>query len=127
MRKICPKCHQNRLFNGKNLNGKFCNLCSNPDANQRGNRVNRSKERSHALSLMYLYGLTVDGYNKLLKKQKGKCFICQQKPSNKKLCVDHDHETGEVRGLLCDKCNRGLGLFDDSVERLQRAVEYLCS
>jgi len=72
------------------------------------------------------YGLSVEDYEKMAADQNGVCAICGQ-PERKKsaLSVDHDHETGEVRGLLCDACNRGLGAFRDDPERLGRAIAYL--
>lgn len=51
-----------------------------------------------------------------------KCMICG---SDKKLCIDHDHATGEVRGILCGVCNSGLGLFGDDVDKMKKAIEYL--
>jgi hypothetical protein len=76
------------------------------------------------------YGLSEIDYAKLLVKQDGKCAICGGPPSmrNKsemKLHVDHRHSTGAVRGLLCSKCNRGLGLFMDSADNLKAALVYL--
>lgn len=56
----------------------------------------------------------------------GRCDICMTKPSAA-LCVDHDHVTGEVRGLLCGSCNRALGLLGDNLEGVMRAVKYLRS
>jgi len=55
------------------------------------------------------YGITLDDYNEMLKKQSNKCKICKISPDNlkRKLCIDHCHETGKIRGLLCDKCNNG--------------------
>ena len=77
-----------------------------------------------------LYGLDWEAYNTLLDRQGGKCAICgllsTRNGAPLKLAVDHDHDTGEVRGLLCDKCNRGLGMFNESKERLQAAIDYLC-
>ena len=63
----------------------------------------------------------------MLSSQDGKCSICGRERSQlvKQLCVDHDHETGKVRGLLCDKCNRGLGFFNDDHELLKKALNYL--
>lgn len=60
-------------------------------------------------------------------QQGSKCKICgiHQDELIKKLVVDHDHNTGIVRGLLCDKCNRGLGHFDDNINKLLNAIEYL--
>jgi hypothetical protein len=72
------------------------------------------------------YDLTVSEYNALMQVQKAVCAICGEKdPVGKRLAIDHDHETGRVRGLLCTRCNPGLGYFCDAPERLRRAAEYL--
>lgn len=59
----------------------------------------------------------------LLAKSNGCCEICGQ--HFEKLCVDHDHQSGEIRGLLCHHCNVGIGFLGDDVERLRSAIEYL--
>lgn len=65
-------------------------------------------------------------YIKRLDKQGGRCAICGRYPSkNRALAEDHDHEDGFIRGLLCLKCNVGLGYFGDDALRLRRAAEYL--
>lgn len=72
------------------------------------------------------YGITPDQYNALLDDQNGVCAICYDKCITRAwLCVDHDHKTGKVRGLLCSRCNTALGLFKDDVLRLCDAVAYL--
>lgn len=72
------------------------------------------------------YGLTIEHYNKLLLQQNNKCAICEQNcPTGKKLAVDHNHQTGKVRGLLCHHCNVGLGHFKDNIELLNSALDYL--
>ncbi len=71
------------------------------------------------------YGLTTEQYRTLLDKQEGTCAICSQDAPARALHVDHDHETGEVRGLLCNNCNRGLGLLKDDVVVLRSAITYL--
>jgi len=82
--------------------------------------------------LMRNYNLTLDDYLKMLEKQNNLCLICNEegfimdKAKHKlKLVVDHNHETGVVRGLLCHNCNRGLGLFKDKVSVIQKAINYL--
>jgi hypothetical protein len=61
-----------------------------------------------------------------MKIQDGRCAICRKKPqTGRRLSVDHDHKTGEVRGLLCTLCNQGLGYFKDDPGRLGAALEYL--
>lgn len=66
-------------------------------------------------------------YKDLYKKQKGRCKICNEKPKGHKtvLCLDHCHDTLEVRGLLCDNCNTGLGKFKDNIDLLVSAINYL--
>lgn len=74
-----------------------------------------------------LYGLDEQGYVDLLEAQGGRCGICGvDSPSPfANFSVDHCHDTGRVRGLLCNKCNRGLGFFQDSLELLGNAAAYL--
>ncbi len=59
------------------------------------------------------YGITVEQYDAMLRQQNGLCAICGRAPKRFRLAVDHDHETGEIRGLLCTRCNLGLGWFRD--------------
>lgn len=73
----------------------------------------------------FKYGLEHDHYLALLAAQEGRCAICRSAPKGKALCVDHDHATGEVRGLLCDRCNVGLGRFGDDPTLLRAAIDYL--
>lgn len=73
------------------------------------------------------YGIGIDEYNAILESQAFGCAICgKDKEKNRtNLAVDHCHKTMRVRGLLCESCNKGLGLFMDNPEILLRAVEYL--
>jgi len=65
-------------------------------------------------------------YEQMVIDHDNKCAICHKECiTGKNLSIDHDHETGEVRGLLCQSCNLGLGKFYDSIELLERAVSYL--
>src|SRR5712691_9384434 len=70
------------------------------------------------------YGMSWNDYDELLARQGGVCAICKKK-SKRRLCVDHCHACRKVRGLLCHKCNTGLGLFDDDTDRLRAAIAYL--
>lgn len=89
-------------------------------------RIGRRKAISRVVTLRNRYGITVEEYDRLLVLQEGVCAICKRPcPSGKRLAVDHSHETGEVRGLLCRKCNRGIGLFHDSLDLLKSALTYL--
>jgi len=78
-----------------------------------------------AYLLRKLYGMTVEEYDERLASQGGGCAICGAKPGRRSLPVDHDHETGLVRGILCTDCNTALGSFDDDPALLLRAIEYL--
>lgn len=74
------------------------------------------------------YGISVEDYNDMLAAQGGGCAICgatEPGGRTKHFPVDHCHTTGVIRGLLCTKCNRGLGLFNDDADRMGRAAKYL--
>lgn len=83
-------------------------------------KLNREGHRWRA------YGLTPEGYQEMLAAQGGRCAICAtDKPHKGALHVDHDHDTGEVRGLLCFCCNAGIGKLKDDPRLLVKALWYL--
>lgn len=81
----------------------------------------RSKQRETRLARVY--GMTEADYVNLFDAQDGKCAICEIAAD--RLVIDHDHITGNVRALLCDNCNRGIGLLKDHPEVVQKAADYL--
>lgn len=90
---------------------------------------NARRVTAHAQRIERVYGLTAAGYQRLREIQDGRCYICQRaRGISKNLSVDHDHATGNVRGLLCKICNHDLlGHVRDDVTILARAIEYLLS
>jgi hypothetical protein len=106
--KKCPKC--GRVLPDKDFapNTRHCKLC----------------RRDY--DWQYKYGLSPEQYFFLWEKQGGKCKICGKTlPDGEYLHIDHDKQTGEVRGLLCRECNLGLGNFKDNPENLIKAAEYI--
>lgn len=91
----------------------------------------RNPSASRLRNLKSKYGLTKEDYLSLLDSQEGVCAIChkeeQENARSPWLSVDHCHETGLVRGLLCERCNKGLGMFMDDSSLLENAVSYLAS
>jgi hypothetical protein len=73
------------------------------------------------------YGLTIEQYDDILSKQNGKCAICgtDSCSTGKQMAVDHNHETGEIRGILCAACNIGIGMMKDDVSLIRKALTYL--
>lgn len=92
-------------------------------------KVHPSVARSY--SVVSKYGVTQNELRGLFEKQGCGCAICEKplifKESHNNWDVDHDHLSGEVRGILCKKCNRGIGHFADSVTQLSKAIDYLKS
>ena len=85
-----------------------------------------NKDKAFERYLKNTYQMSVEEYETSLKNQSEVCAICKSKcVSGKKLAVDHNHDTGEFRGVLCRQCNRALGMFRDSPTILHSALEYL--
>lgn len=78
---------------------------------------------SREANLKHRYGITLVDYNEMLSDQNCRCKICDIQTSG--LVVDHCHDSGDIRGLLCSNCNKGLGLFKDNPERMVRAANYI--
>ena len=114
--KCCKHCSKNYSPNSP------CNLYCSEGCAVKG-KASKYLERT--------YGITYKNYETMLEEQGHLCAICNgvgfkmAEHHNLLLVVDHDHVTGNVRGLLCHNCNRGLGLFKDSQESLEKAKDYL--
>lgn len=115
-----------------------CKLCDRVAARESMRRHRETRPAEHAEkravwarnARLRQYGLTTSQYDELLAEQDGKCAICGNVEAGAwggRLPVDHDHVTGDVRGLLCHSCNGGLGQFGDDPERLLAAAAYLLS
>lgn len=126
----CKDC-RNNYYNQYYLNNPEKAVEKNKK--QKENRKNFYKsekgvESSRKAHLKRMYGITLDDYNKILKDQNYCCAICEGFETHDKhgvLAVDHNHTTGEVRGLLCYKCNTGLGSYNDDINLFNKAIKYL--
>jgi len=86
----------------------------------------RAKEATRRARFRKIYGITPEEFEVLLRLQGNHCALCETPDrATRRLCVDHDHLTGRVRGLLCVQCNSALGKLGDSAEGLERAIRYL--
>jgi hypothetical protein len=99
----------------------------NKDRFKRWNNKSRTPDRNRERYLKGTYGISSEEYNRLFEEQEGRCAICgeHQIESREHLFVDHNHEDGIIRGLLCHNCNVGLGNFHDDIELLEQAIIYL--
>lgn len=117
---------------------KKANACSreyyhkNKEVEKEKRREFRRKnpEKMKDQDLRKNYGLSLDKYNKIFSIQKGCCVICgkHQSELNRALCVDHNHITNSIRGLLCPKCNVGIGMLcvdENETELLKQAIKYI--
>lgn len=129
--KRCTKCKlekpQNEFFKDKQKKTGYrpdCKVC-NTNAYKKYAKKNRIK--CNNANMKYRTGIDIDKYNILLKKQNNKCKICNltEKENKKRFSIDHCHTSGFIRGLLCNKCNQGLGYFKDNIELLTNAIIYL--
>jgi len=96
---------------------------------QRRQFRNNNKDKIRDQKLKCTYNISSIEYSKLFNKQNGCCAICDKHQSDFKynLCVDHDHKTGKIRGLLCNECNRGIGYLKDNPNLLNKGATYILS
>lgn len=138
MTKVCTKCHVEKdvseFYKGRGKGGKYpwCKSCckiinrKNSVAYYHRNKEQRQKE-SRNYTMLRKFGIGVKEYNQMFARQQGCCAICgqHQEELSMRLAIDHNHETGDVRSLLCGECNLGLGKFKDKPELLRQAAQYL--
>lgn len=124
--KVCRKCLEDRPLQKYRGNGKakICQSCEKKSRCEHPRRPLTDYERDKRLR--HNYGITAIEYKAMLEQQKGLCAICKDPLGQaRRICVDHDHRTKKVRGLLCSNCNFMLGHSRDDVTILSSGITYL--
>ena len=131
MLKRCARCHEHKVLDafGNNRSRKDgkCVYCLTCEAAARYDSTEQRAERR----LQAQYGIGLAQYDAMFAAQLGRCAICDQPETalahgaTCRLSVDHNHETGQVRALLCRACNVAIGAFQEDKQRLRAAAEYL--
>jgi len=132
------RCIKGHLLDGDNLrisksNKRVCRTCEKLRQQSDKSKATKrkygkdKKDRIKDLYLKRAFNISIEEYNKLFENQNGCCAICNkhQTEFKKSFAVDHCHKTIKVRGLLCSKCNIGIGQFNDNEELLRKAIEYI--
>ena len=124
--RICNKCNEEKPINEfyQNSNGRpylFCKKCKNSTRNSKWDAVQQNS------FLKRTYGITLKHKQEMYINQNGECAICKQPVSFNKICVDHCHENGVIRQLLCNRCNLFLGFLENLDTDLQNYLDYLDS
>lgn len=135
--RTCTLCSQHLLPDMFSKLSARCKPCAasvsrqwrldNPERAKENNAIFKnaySASKKNGYRLKYRYGITLDQHAAMIDKQKGKCAICGDAFAGTPH-VDHCHATGKIRGMLCDRCNRGIGYFRDDANRLSAAAKYL--
>lgn len=107
--------------------GKEARIFDQTKRNRRAQRsqiereVDRARERRR--HLQRFYGISVEDFDSLFRNQGERCACCRtSQPDKRGWCVDHDHATGKIRGILCNRCNASIGLNGDSLEKVELAL-----
>ena len=128
--KKCPKCGEQKPLSEfhKNKSSKdglarMCAICSTIQSRDWYRKNPHVKKNAN---LLREYGVSLEQFEAMVLKQHGKCAICQNEfKDSVDTCVDHNHTTGQVRELLCNHCNRAIGLFKESLATVKSALVYL--
>lgn len=122
--KCCSGSFEAKLIKLRQGKGKFCSAeCYNHfrKANKTDKKIQEKKDQ-----IKHKYGLSMEEFEQMKIGQENKCSICK-KTFVTTPHIDHCHKTSRVRGLLCLKCNRGIGMLNDDIGNLERAISYLLS
>lgn len=129
--RVCRHCGTEYTLGVESTQHKYCSIkCRNAYHNAHGGKRYRDSEKGKVTSRRWRlktdFNLSLEEFDERLKSQDYSCKICSRTNfTGYNWHVDHCHDTNQVRGILCSKCNQALGLFDDSINSLERAKEYL--
>ena len=124
MEKTCSKCHKTQPleeFYGDKYRCKSCHKAYQRAYNQ------RNPDRLRGYHLKKMYGITLEEREEMSKASQGRCYVCgapdgtDRNPHH----IDHNHDTGELRGLLCVGCNVSLGLLEENPDRIRALADYI--
>lgn len=137
--RVCPKCGETKPGGHFNRHKRQCKECraanqrsyvSNNQAvvQQRNREWQQRTGYTRRRHLQEYFGITPEQYDEMLESQGGVCAICRKEPvarDGRSAPLDHDHVTGQIRGILCTNCNVGIAQFDDNPDLLGAAIAYL--
>ena len=135
--KFCPKCNETKpksdFYKAKSGFTSYCKVCWKTYIKTTQRKPSKEKTRSYILRSKF--GISFEDYMTLYNNQGGLCSICKKpltiwaetRDYSNVACVDHNHTTGEIRGLLCNHCNTGIGLFREDLSIMKEAINYLTS
>ena len=132
----CPSCgkvkHVNAFYgtrgdSGDKIPSPYCKKCSAEKTKAYLASLSNDVKslRGHTAGIKHRYGVTRTEWDTMFARQGGKCAICGKPQNGRRLDVDHNHETGQVRQLICSQCNAGLGMLKDNTNLVNAASSYL--
>lgn len=129
--RVCQECGTPYTLGSESTLHKYCSVsCRSKFHNKNGGKKYRNSIKGKAASrkwrLKNVFNITEEVFEELFDSQNRSCAICgTETPTGYNWHIDHCHATGKVRGILCSKCNQGIGLLGDTAERVKKAYEYL--
>lgn len=129
--KTCTKCNETKplteFYKDSQKQSGYRPDCKDCNKQVSSEYAKRNRTKVNLNNMKYKTGVDKNLYNSLLLEQDNKCAICgcSQEENGKRFSIDHSHNSLLIRGLLCNKCNQGLGYFNDNIEILNKAIIYL--
>ena len=129
--KACRTCGVEKsldhYYNAKHHKDGKMNICKPCDTERRRMHNEKNPDMRKNRDLKWRYGISLEQWDQMYLEQEGKCAACgiHQSEIDKVFCVDHNHETGEVRSLLCNPCNSTVGFAKESSDRLRACADYM--
>lgn len=120
----CKKGHDPELYVQLPSGAWYCKGCRHENS---AKYRQKNRELINLKNRVGRYGISIENYQRLVDIQSGKCAICKMPLNKNNIRIDHDHSTGEIRGILCISCNTGIGLLKDAPEILISAAKYIRS
>ncbi|MCK5607318.1 hypothetical protein KAR91_35875 [Candidatus Pacearchaeota archaeon] len=130
-KKLCNICNEKKLLSDFGRHPKardgHINRCKECQCkvDKKYRQTEKGKIATLRHNLKHEYGMTVEQYNQMFADQNGVCFLCGKPELDRRLSVDHNHETGKIRSLLCRRCNMCVGIFENDIDLVKQILKYI--